>query len=564
MAQYGVYPAGGGGSGSGVPTYPNTAAFPAVASDGALAIALDTHSLYEYNATAVQWQLLGTANQTVTSVGTIDSKPKSSDGASIVQNALFMQTADGTNPGLVSTAAQTFAGVKTFSSAPVLSSLTTGIAHVGSGGAITSSSIVDADVASAAAIAVSKLAPLTTSRAVVTDGSGFISAATTTAAEIGFVNGVTSSIQTQLNGKQASGNYVTALTGDVTATGPGSVVATLATVNSNVGSFGSSTSIPSFTVNAKGLITAASGNVVIAPAGTLSGTTLNSTVVTSSLTTVGTIATGVWQGTAVDATHGGTAQTSWTLGDILYSSATNTLSKLAGNTSSTLKVFTQTGTGTVSAAPAWSTVTVTHTLLTSGSGTYNVPAGCKQIYVRMIGAGGGGGPSGTGANVDGGTGGSTTFGTNSAGGGPGGASSNATTFASGPVGGSNTTTLGTIIMSLVGSGGNSGSAGGTTPTANGTSGTGGAGPWGGAGGSVKGSTNGRAGTAWGAGGAGGGGTATVFPGPGGAAGSYIEFFITAPLSSYSYAIGAAGTAGTGGQNGGAGFSGAIFIDEYYF
>lgn len=86
----------------------------------------------------------------------------------------------------------------------------------------------------------------------------------------------------------SSGAAITSLTGDATATGPGAAALTLATVNGNVGSFGSSTSIPSFTVNAKGLITAASGNVVIAPAGTLSGTTLNSTVVTSSLTSLGT------------------------------------------------------------------------------------------------------------------------------------------------------------------------------------------------------------------------------------------------------------------------------------
>jgi hypothetical protein len=88
------------------------------------------------------------------------------------------------------------------------------------------------------------------------------------------------------------------LSGDITTSG--TAATTLATVNTNVGSFGSSTSIPSFTVNGKGLITAASGNVVIAPAGTLSGTTLNSTVVTSSLTAVGTIATGVWNGTAIN------------------------------------------------------------------------------------------------------------------------------------------------------------------------------------------------------------------------------------------------------------------------
>lgn len=113
-------------------------------------------------------------------------------------------------------------------------------------------------------------------------------------------NGYLSSANfTTFNNKQAAGNYITALTGDGTASGPGSVALTLATVNTNVGSFGSSTAIPSFTVNGKGLITAASTNVVIAPAGTLSGTTLNSTVVSSSLTSVGTIATGTWQGTPV-------------------------------------------------------------------------------------------------------------------------------------------------------------------------------------------------------------------------------------------------------------------------
>lgn len=45
---------------------------------------------------------------------------------------------------------------------------------------------------------------ISASRAVVTDGSGKIAAATTTSTEIGYVNGVTSAIQTQLDGKQAT------------------------------------------------------------------------------------------------------------------------------------------------------------------------------------------------------------------------------------------------------------------------------------------------------------------------------------------------------------------------
>lgn len=85
-----------------------------------------------------------------------------------------------------------------------------------------------------------------------------------------------------------------AMSGDATIVSSGAL--TLATVNSNVGSFGSSTSIPSFTVNAKGLITAASGNAVVAPAGTLSGTTLNSTVTASSLTSLGTQASALNMG----------------------------------------------------------------------------------------------------------------------------------------------------------------------------------------------------------------------------------------------------------------------------
>lgn len=52
-------------------------------------------------------------------------------------------------------------------------------------------------------------------------------------------------------------------------------------------------------------------------------------------------------------TQGGTDITSYTLGDMLYASATDTLATLAGNMTSTQKFLAQTGTGSVSAAPGW-------------------------------------------------------------------------------------------------------------------------------------------------------------------------------------------------------------------
>lgn len=57
---------------------------------------------------------------------------------------------------------------------------------------------------------------------------------------------------------------------------------------------------------------------------------------------LGKVTTGIWNGTAISETFGGTNQTSYTTGDILYSSATNTLSKLAANSTATKKFLTMT------------------------------------------------------------------------------------------------------------------------------------------------------------------------------------------------------------------------------
>lgn len=109
---------------SGVPTYANLAAFPSAsaAGDGALAIALDTHTLYESNGTT--WLPIAGPGS-VLSIGTFDSGTPSANGAHIDTNLLIMQSASASNPGLVNISTQTFAGAKTFASI-LIPSLTSG------------------------------------------------------------------------------------------------------------------------------------------------------------------------------------------------------------------------------------------------------------------------------------------------------------------------------------------------------------------------------------------------------------------------------------------------------
>jgi len=67
------------------------------------------------------------------------------------------------------------------------------------------------------------------------------------------------------------------------------------------------------------------------------------------IATVGTITAGTWQGTAVGPVYGGTGLSSYTTGDLLYASASNTLAKLAAGTGKYILRMNSDGT-----APEWS------------------------------------------------------------------------------------------------------------------------------------------------------------------------------------------------------------------
>jgi hypothetical protein len=152
---------------------------------------------------------------------------------------------------------------------------------------VLTTSIVNGDISASAAIALSKLASVTASRALVSDGSGFVSASSVTSTQLGYLSA-------------ATGTTGTTSTNLVFSTSPTLVTPLLGTPTS--GTLTNCTGLP--------LTTGVTG---ILPAG-----------------------------------NGGTAQSTWTTGDLLYASASNTLSKLAaGSANQVLKL--------INGVPSWQT-----------------------------------------------------------------------------------------------------------------------------------------------------------------------------------------------------------------
>jgi hypothetical protein len=165
-----------------------------------------------------------------------------------------------------------------------------------------------------------------------------------------YLAGATSNIQAQLNAKQATGNFVTALTGDVTASGAGSVAATVATV---------------------GGATAANIAAGVTLANEATDANTASTIIKRDFLgnfSAGTI-TGTFNGNATNVTgtvavaNGGTGNTTLGVNQLLFGNGTSAVSGLA--TTGIPAVLLST---VASGAPAWTTSTTGNVLKGSVSG----------------------------------------------------------------------------------------------------------------------------------------------------------------------------------------------------
>ncbi len=93
----------------------------------------------------------------------------------------------------------------------------------------------------------------------------------------------------------------------------------------------------------------------------------------SSITTLGTIATGTWAGTTVTVDHGGIGVATLASNGVLYGNGTSAVQALAVNSTGTNKFLTQSS----SAAPAWATIAAgdVPTLNQNTTGTANIAGG---------------------------------------------------------------------------------------------------------------------------------------------------------------------------------------------
>lgn len=236
---------------------------------------------------------------------------------------------------------------------------------------ITTGTIVDADVNANAAIALTKLAATTANRAVVTDNNGFLTGATTTAVEIGYVSGVTSNVQTQLNNKQPLDSTLTSLAayntnGILTQTAADTFTGRTITGSTKIGVTNGDgvAGNPTLDINAGTLVDADINSTAAITLTKLAATTANRALVTDNNGFItGATTTAVEIGHLIGVTSNVQTQIDAkmanpmnTLGDIIYGGASGAPTRLAGGTSATRRYLQTVGDGSNATAPTWAAV----------------------------------------------------------------------------------------------------------------------------------------------------------------------------------------------------------------
>ena len=593
----GAVPASGGGTvnylradgtwaaPAGTPTYSTLGSFPAAstAGNGALGIALDTNLIYESNGSI--WSLVAGPNTYV---------PLSSVGAN---NGVASLNSSGKVP-LTQLPSNTFIYQGSWAPSTNTPTLVDGTGTAGS--------------------------VYYVSAAYTGTVSGLNNASMTNfqLGDLAIYNGTQWELSSPANGVQSVNgsqgvvtvNAINQLTGDATAgpaSGSASAALTLATVNSNVGTF------TKVTVNGKGLVTAAT----TLASGDIPNNAANTSGTASNITGVAAVANGGTNNASMGVTAGGVLYTdgskvqntgAGTSGYFLQSQAAGApvwAAAAAAPVAPTIQKFTSTGTQsgllfTVTSANATVGATYTNnghtytvlstiasgtTLFMSGTGstsgstltkasgtgdstitfstnvalaTYTTPTSPAPLYleIEMAGGGGGGGNQGSGAGLTSGgpsvfgsallqaLGGSYCLNTNNPS--PGGTVS----IATGPI----------DLGSFQGGAGQEIISNGASGTLC-SGGQGGVNAFGGNGGGIynggiSGNTGGNGINGTGAGGGGGGSNgAAGASGGGGGAGGYIHAQINSPSATYYYTVGIGGTS----TSGGAGGSGIVIVREYY-
>ena len=324
----------------------------------------------------------------------------------------------------------------------------------------------------------------------------------------------------------------------------------LPTVNANVGAFGGVNSIPSFTVNAQGLITAAAANFPAILFTELTGSATCAQL--PALTGDATSAAGSCAVTVVKV-NGVSYAASPSVDTLPVITAANTTVYTSMPNCVTGSLHYATATHLFSCASSGAVTPTTQFLL--GSGNYTPTVGTVWSEVTITGAGGGGGGTGASSPTAGGTGGTTNFGTFTAIGGAGGALGTGS-YAAGGTGGAGT------AQRSPGQNGDSADTISTTGTFGGEGGgSGGALGYGGR--SVKTTaTAGRAAQGCGGGGGGASGDLLTYGPSGGGGGGETAYFIVNAPGVTAYVVGAAGAAGTGTNAGGAGTVGCLTVVDH--